>query len=127
MHLERRAGKDKPVIEKALVELDGGMFKAFQAVRDKWAYLDCYVSPGPIQFSGAASDELNFMVQAPDVQQLIAETDAQEALENSGKRFARKIELMSELSQARVKDVPEIPEFLQKGQFSISASKKSVP
>ena len=67
------------------------------------------------------------MVQAPDVQQLIAETDAQEALENSGKRFARKIELMSELSQARVKDVPEIPEFLQKGQFSISASKKSVP
>lgn len=62
MHLERRAGKDKPVIEKALVELEGGMFKAYEAVRDKWAYLDCYQSPGPIQFSGAASDELNFMV-----------------------------------------------------------------
>ena len=48
MHLERRAGKDKPVIKKALVELDGGMFKAYEAVRDKWAYLDCYQSPGPI-------------------------------------------------------------------------------
>ena len=48
MHLERRAGKDKPVIEKALVELDGGMFKAYEAVRDKWAYLDAYSSPGPI-------------------------------------------------------------------------------
>ena len=65
MHLERRHGKDKPVIEKALVELDGGMFKAYEAVRDKWAYLDCYISPGPIQFKGAASDELNFMVLPP--------------------------------------------------------------
>ena len=42
MRLERRAGKDKPVIEKALVELEGGMFKAYEAVRDKWAFLDCY-------------------------------------------------------------------------------------
>lgn len=51
MHLERRAGKDKPVIKKALVELDGDMFKAFAAVREKWAVLDCYVSPGPQQYS----------------------------------------------------------------------------
>ena len=62
MQLERRSGKDKPVIRKALVELDGGMFRAYEAVREKWAYLDCYSSPGPIQFKGAASDELNFMV-----------------------------------------------------------------
>ena len=48
MHLEKRHGKMKPVIEKALVELDGGMFKAYEAVREKWAYLDCYSSPGPI-------------------------------------------------------------------------------
>ena len=48
MGVERRAGKDKPVITKALVKLDGGMFKAYEAVRDKWTYLDCYMSPGPI-------------------------------------------------------------------------------
>ena len=75
MHLERRAGKDKPVIEKALVELEGGMFKAYEAVRDKWAYLDCYSSPGPIQFKGAASDELNFMVLPPVIADLVAETN----------------------------------------------------
>ena len=67
MHLEKRHGKDKPVIEKALVKLDGGMYKAYEAVREKWAYLDCYQSPGPIQFKGAASDELNFMVAEPDI------------------------------------------------------------
>jgi pyrophosphate--fructose-6-phosphate 1-phosphotransferase len=48
MHLERRKGKDVPVIKKALVELDGEMFKSYEKVRDKWAVLDCYVSPGPI-------------------------------------------------------------------------------
>lgn len=42
MGIERRKGKDKPVITKALVELDGPMFKCFEAVRTKWAYLDCY-------------------------------------------------------------------------------------
>lgn len=62
MGIERRHGKDKPVISKALVRLDGGMFKAYEAVRDKWAILDCYKSPGPIQFSGAGSDAINFMV-----------------------------------------------------------------
>lgn len=40
MGIERRKGKDKPVITKALVELDGPMFKCFEAVRTKWAYLD---------------------------------------------------------------------------------------
>jgi 6-phosphofructokinase len=48
MGLERRKGKDVPVITKALVELDSAMFKAWVAVRDRWAYLDAYVSPGPI-------------------------------------------------------------------------------
>lgn len=81
MRVERRAGKDKPVIKKALVELDAGMFKAYEAVRDRWAYLDCYVSPGPIQFAGAASDELNFMVQPPDIAELVRQTDMVEALE----------------------------------------------
>ena len=42
MGLERRKGKDKPVITKALVKLDGAMFKCLAAVRRKWAYLDCY-------------------------------------------------------------------------------------
>jgi len=50
MGIERRHGHNKPVISKALVRLDGGMFKAYEAVRDMWAMLDAYKSPGPIQF-----------------------------------------------------------------------------
>ncbi len=52
MNMERRNGKMKPVIRKALVELDGKPFKAFAAVRDHWAKETCYVYPGPIQYWG---------------------------------------------------------------------------
>lgn len=62
MGIERRHGANKPVISKALVDLNGGMFKAYEAVRDIWAVIDAYKSPGPIQFSGPASDEINYMV-----------------------------------------------------------------
>lgn len=66
MHLERRKGKDVPVIKKALVELDSDLFKAYEAVRDKWAYLDCYTPPGPIQFEGAASKNINYLIKPPN-------------------------------------------------------------
>ena len=52
MNMERRNGEMKPVIRKALVELDGKPFKAFAAVRDKWAKETCYIYPGPIQYWG---------------------------------------------------------------------------
>ena len=52
MNLERRSGKDKPVIRKALVELDGAPFQYFAARRDKWATETCYVYPGAIQYWG---------------------------------------------------------------------------
>jgi pyrophosphate--fructose-6-phosphate 1-phosphotransferase len=52
MNMERRNGEMKPVIRKALVELDGKPFKAFAAMRDKWARETCYVYPGPIQYWG---------------------------------------------------------------------------
>ncbi len=52
MNLERRHGHDKPVIRKALVELDGKPFKAFAAKRDRWAVETGYIYPGPIQYFG---------------------------------------------------------------------------
>jgi len=52
MNLERRHGKDKPVIKKALVELDGKPFAAFAAKRAAWAAADDYHYPGPIQYFG---------------------------------------------------------------------------
>ena len=52
MNIERRNGKDKPVIRKALVELDGAPFKFFAANRAEWAEETCFVYPGAIQYFG---------------------------------------------------------------------------
>ena len=52
MNMERRHGEMKPVIQKALVRLDGAPFKAFAAVREEWAKETAYVYPGPIQYFG---------------------------------------------------------------------------
>ena len=52
MNMERRNGKMKPVIQKALVELNGAPFKKFVSLREKWARETCYIYPGPIQYFG---------------------------------------------------------------------------
>ncbi|WP_314231693.1 diphosphate--fructose-6-phosphate 1-phosphotransferase [Solobacterium moorei] len=54
MIIERRHGEDKPVIRKALVELDGKPFKFFEAHREQWAKETCYTYPGAIQYYGPA-------------------------------------------------------------------------
>ena len=55
MNLEQRHGKQKPVIRKALVELDGRPFKYFEQRRDEWALKTSYTYPGAIQYYGPAS------------------------------------------------------------------------
>ncbi|MBO7477487.1 MAG: diphosphate--fructose-6-phosphate 1-phosphotransferase [Salinivirgaceae bacterium] len=52
MNMEKRNGKMKPVIQKALVKLDGGPFKYFASKRDEWAINTDFVYPGPIQYFG---------------------------------------------------------------------------
>ena len=52
MNMERRHGADKPVIRKALVELDGAPFKFFAAHREQWAVETCFTYPGAIQYFG---------------------------------------------------------------------------
>ena len=54
MNMERRNGEDKPVIRKALVELDGKPFKYFEAHREEWAVETCFTFPGAIQYYGPA-------------------------------------------------------------------------
>lgn len=55
MNIERRHGKEKAVIKKALVELDGKPFQMFARNRTNWALEDDYVYPGPIQYFGPSS------------------------------------------------------------------------
>ena len=52
MNIERRHGADKPVIRKALVELDGAPFRFFAEHRAEWAVETCYLYPGAIQYFG---------------------------------------------------------------------------
>ncbi len=54
MNMERRHGAMKPVIQKALVRLDGAPFQKFASKRDVWAVETSYVYPGPIQYFGPA-------------------------------------------------------------------------
>ena len=55
MNMEKRNGEMKPVIRKALVELDGAPFKAFAAQREVWARETAYIYPGPIQYWGPSN------------------------------------------------------------------------
>jgi pyrophosphate--fructose-6-phosphate 1-phosphotransferase len=52
MNMEQRLGEQKPVIMKALVELDGAPFKEFASHRDEWAVKTCFLFPGSIQYFG---------------------------------------------------------------------------
>lgn len=54
MNMERRNGEMKPVIRKALVDLNGKPFKTFAAHRDEWAKTTSYIYPGPVQYWGPA-------------------------------------------------------------------------
>ncbi len=54
LNMGRRHGEMKPVIQKALVRLDGAPFQKFASQRDQWALNTCYVYPGPIQYFGPA-------------------------------------------------------------------------
>ena len=54
MNMERRNGEDKPVIKKALVDLEGKPFKYFEAHRDEWAVETAFTYPGAIQYYGPA-------------------------------------------------------------------------
>ncbi len=55
MNMERRHGHMKPVIQKALVELDGDPYKFLAKNREEWALETDYIYPGPIQYFGPSS------------------------------------------------------------------------
>lgn len=59
MNIERRKGKDKPVIKKKLVDLEDAPFQTFRQYRDSWVVADDYRVPGPIQHSGPTKDDRN--------------------------------------------------------------------
>lgn len=83
MGMEHRGGKDKPVITKALTDLEGDNYKAYVACRDKWALYDCYRNIGPIQFDGPDHEYIPYLVKAPVIADLLRETEIVEEAEKS--------------------------------------------
>ncbi len=65
MNMERRHGHMKPVIQKALVDLNGAPFKYFISKRGEWAFSTNYIYPGPIQYFGPTEvcDEPTFTLK----------------------------------------------------------------
>ncbi|XP_059661114.1 pyrophosphate--fructose 6-phosphate 1-phosphotransferase subunit beta-like [Cornus florida] len=59
MDVERRHGEFKPVIKKAMVELDGAPFKKFASMRDEWAIKNQFINPGPVQFVGPRANDIS--------------------------------------------------------------------
>ena len=65
MNMERRHGEDKPVIQKALVELDAAPFKYLAKNREEWAKTESYSYPGPIQYWGPSevADQMTYTIR----------------------------------------------------------------
>ena len=65
MNMERRHGEDKPVIQKALVELDAAPFKYLAKNREEWAKTESYSYPGPIQYWGPieVADQMTYTIR----------------------------------------------------------------
>jgi diphosphate--fructose-6-phosphate 1-phosphotransferase len=127
MGLERRHGEDKPVITKALTKLDGPCFKAYERVRDDWAIYDAYQNVGPIQFEGPETDFIPYLVKAPDLEQLIKDTEAIKKAEIEGKSSSFMPNVpgaMSQLSKMRVKDPISVPDIVNSSDFTVHATKK---
>jgi pyrophosphate--fructose-6-phosphate 1-phosphotransferase len=55
MTIEKRKGKEKPVIQKALVDLKGNPYKMLLKCRQQWALNEDYLFPGPIQYFGPSN------------------------------------------------------------------------
>ncbi|XP_075591045.1 uncharacterized protein LOC142597924 [Dermatophagoides farinae] len=71
INLEKRKGKNVPVIKKYLVELDGPCFKAFAQLRKKWRLFDSYESPGGIQFEGPNVNDCPYLVNTKLLEDII--------------------------------------------------------
>ena len=126
MNVERRKGKDVPVIKKALVELEGNMFKYYLIVKDTWAMNDSYIIPGPIQYEGPCAPSCPYLVNPPDCDsdKINLKKFIPEESENTKKLpFAPKsAENMSAISKYLLKEKIELPSVLANRRFRVKLS-----
>ena len=118
MNIERRKGKDVPVIKKALVELDGPLFKLFEEERVGWRSHDFYRSPGPIQFEFPLPAP--YLALPPTKEQLYT-TGIDKNYTPESLPYAKIFpgSNMSDLAFARAKDKPRIPSYFKDNTYKV--------
>lgn len=118
MNIERRKGKDVPVIKKYLVDLKGTLFKSFAKVREEWKYRDLYRSPGPIQFEGACADLVTSSLKHPSIDDLLP------TVPQSSCHFPKSVAAMSPLQQERLRFRPPVAPLLLNPKARAACAKK---
>ncbi|CAI2371730.1 unnamed protein product [Moneuplotes crassus] len=131
MGMERRKGKDKPVITKYIVELDGPMYKTYLQFKDRWSLYDCNVSPGPIQLHDPSSIDVPFLVRSPDLELLEKETEDRIKLEKSlddyQQYFTTSETNLSQDAKKMLSYKAGIPSFLENGDYGCVVVRKARP
>lgn len=127
MNVERRKGKDVPVIKKALVELDGNMYKYYQIVKETWALNDSYTIPGPIQYEGPCAPSCPYLVNPPDCDtnkvNLTKFIPNEQSANKANMPFAPKsAENMSALSKFLLSEKIELPSVLANSRYRVKLS-----
>ena len=119
MNIERRKGKDVPVIKKSIVELDSYSFKVYQQFRDHWAKNDCFRCPGPIQFDGKFKNVSNYLVRELDPKEFISDNENVDLLKHQ--YDFRSLKNMSDLEIERTKNFSIMPSIFEKGEFNVKS------
>jgi 6-phosphofructokinase len=131
MGIEKRRGKNKPVITKYLVELDGPMYKIYERFKNDWALYDCYRSPGPIQFHDPYCLDIPYMVKCPDLETLEKETQERKDVESDKTSRSPFFKItstnLSHTAREMLQYEPELPNAFRHKDFSCFAVKKFQP
>lgn len=118
MNVEKRKGKDVPVIKKALVELEGPIFKFFAQEREKWALGDYYCPAGPIQFERPG--RCPFLVKPPSHEEFyLKQFSKQYDPKNAPYSCVDPSLHLGPLGLEQARELKPLPVFLERGEYDI--------
>jgi 6-phosphofructokinase 1 len=129
MGMERRKGKDKPVITKYVVELDGAMYKAYLQFKERWSLYDCNISPGALQLHDPSQIDVPFLVRAPDLEKLEKETAQRIEIENNLKNYGQYFAVgecnLGDTAKKMLDFKAPIPDILENGSYACAGVRKA--
>ena len=123
MNVEKRKGKDVPVIKKALVDLDGPIFKFFAEERGKWALGDYYCPSGPIQFERPG--RCPFLVKPPSHEEFYLKKYSKTYDPKNAPYFSIDPSVnLGPLGLEKATEVKTLAPYLEKGEYELFLGSK---